>query len=248
MAPSPFAIKVKGTGQLIRLNSVATAGRGAKALQKHNDWNCKSSDVTRVHAVFSTTLVDGLYTLHVEDLGSREGTYVNGERIHGRAIVPCGATLRLGMEESAVVSRFPMLRFDSIDLHGETFELKLENVELIRLLKRCSTWDQFTSIFREYAKLKDEPHVRIMSMEMANEEGTTVGVLTPDVPLSECYRPTREGPEKKLPKRSKFSFVSVEEYESMFSNPFDDSKGPLLFSQLKFGYTFRWQERRYVPQ
>ena len=66
----------------IGLNNVATAGRGAKALQKHNDWNCKSSDVTRVHAIFSTTYVDGLYTLHVEDLGSREGTYVNGERIH----------------------------------------------------------------------------------------------------------------------------------------------------------------------
>jgi hypothetical protein len=247
MASSPFAIKVKGTGQLIRLGSVATAGRGAKALQKQNDWNCKSADVTRVHAIFSTTLVDGLYTLHVEDLGSREGTFVNGERIHGRAIVPCGATLRLGMEESAVVSRFPMLRFDSIDLHGETFELKLDNVELIRLLKRCTEWGQFTSIFREYAMLKEEPQVRIMSMEMANEEGSTVGIITPDVPIAECYRPSREGPLKKLPSRSKFKFVSVEEYESMFTNPFDEGAGPLLFTQLKFGYTLRWQERRYVP-
>merc|ERR1712054_700824 len=102
------------------------------------------------------------------------------------------------MEELATVTRFPILRFDRIDLHGETFQLKLDNVELIRLLKRCATWQQFTSVFREYAMLKEEPDVRIMSMEMANEEGTAVGVITPDVPISECYRPTREGSERKL--------------------------------------------------
>jgi hypothetical protein len=191
--------------------------------------------------------VDGLYTLHVEDLGSREGTYVNGERVHGRAIVPCGGTVRLGMEESVVVARFPMLRFEPIDLHGETFELKLDNVELIRLLKRCTEWQQFVSIFREYAMLKEEPHVRIISMELANEDGARCGVITPNVPLEECYRPTREGPERKLPKRSKFTFASVEEYESIFSNPFDELAGPVLFAQLTYGYTLRWQERRYMP-
>ena len=232
---------------MIRLPNVATAGRGSKALQRANDWSGKSSDVSRVHAIFSTTYVDGLYTLHVEDLGSREGTFVNDERVHGRSIVPCGATVRLGMEESAVVSRFPMLRFDPIDLHGETFVLKLDNVELIRLLKRCATWQQFTSVLREYAMMKEEPNVRIMSMEMANEDGTTVGVITPDVPMEECYRPLREGPERKLPSRSKFTLVSVEEYESLFTNPFDETAGPLLYAQLTFGYTLRWQERRYTP-
>ena len=57
-----------------------------------NDLVVDDGSVSRAHALFE--LLSG--TWFVEDLGSRNGTYLNGQRISGRRVVRPGDEIRLG--------------------------------------------------------------------------------------------------------------------------------------------------------
>jgi|UPI000688445F pSer/pThr/pTyr-binding forkhead associated (FHA) protein len=66
-----------------------TLGRGA-----HNDIVIPSAEVSRQHAVIT---VEAAFTT-IRDLGSRNGTYVNGDRIENQALVD-GDVIRVGTHE-----------------------------------------------------------------------------------------------------------------------------------------------------
>ena len=58
-----------------------------------SDLVVEDGSVSRVHALFER--LGGVW--FVEDLGSRNGTYVNGQRISGRRLVRPGDEVRLGV-------------------------------------------------------------------------------------------------------------------------------------------------------
>ena len=73
-------------GQLVNLSDDLTIGR------ENADLTIADGDLSRRHAVVRRT-ADGL---EIEDLGSKNGTFVDGRRIAGPTIVVEGARLELG--------------------------------------------------------------------------------------------------------------------------------------------------------
>jgi hypothetical protein len=69
------------------------AGRCSIGSSTDSDVVVDETSVSRVHALFEQ--VGGV--LFVEDLGSRNGTFVNGQRISGRRVVRPGDEIRLGV-------------------------------------------------------------------------------------------------------------------------------------------------------
>jgi pSer/pThr/pTyr-binding forkhead associated (FHA) protein len=69
------------------------AGRCSIGSSNDSDVVVDEASVSRVHALFEQ--LGGVW--FVEDLGSRNGTYVNGQRISGRRVVRPGDEIRLGV-------------------------------------------------------------------------------------------------------------------------------------------------------
>jgi diguanylate cyclase (GGDEF)-like protein len=74
-------------GRAIRLDKSSTIGRGAEA-----DVVVRDPALSRVHA----RLVRDAEKYYIEDLGSRNGTFVGSERVYGRRALPAGSRLTLG--------------------------------------------------------------------------------------------------------------------------------------------------------
>jgi pSer/pThr/pTyr-binding forkhead associated (FHA) protein len=74
-------------GRVYELQGVATLGRAASARVVLED-----SSVSAQHALLRP--VDGIWT--IEDLGSRNGTLVNGRKITGAVDLSCGDSIQLG--------------------------------------------------------------------------------------------------------------------------------------------------------
>jgi pSer/pThr/pTyr-binding forkhead associated (FHA) protein len=77
-----------GAGRMVAVAATVTIGRGRDA-----DLVLADELVSRLHAQVT---LDGPGAV-VEDLGSRNGTYVNGERIHGPVRLEPGDQLQLGV-------------------------------------------------------------------------------------------------------------------------------------------------------
>jgi hypothetical protein len=85
-----YLVSVEGpdTGRWIKLGErPVTGGRGPNL-----DIVLVDSQVSRLHLLVS--VIDG--TVHVEDLGSTNGTFIDGQRIDKRAVLPVGSVLRVG--------------------------------------------------------------------------------------------------------------------------------------------------------
>lgn len=83
-------------GSVVRLENSATLGRGAEA-----DIRILDTGVSRLHSQF---VVDG-GVVHVRDLGSRNGTHVNGERIAQQELAD-GDEVEIGVGTTIRVSAF----------------------------------------------------------------------------------------------------------------------------------------------
>jgi len=81
-------IEGRESGRWIRLGETPLAGGRDANL----DLVFEEGEVSRLHVL--VTVIDG--TVVVEDLGSTNGTFVDGRRITRRASVPVGSVLRVG--------------------------------------------------------------------------------------------------------------------------------------------------------
>src|SRR5919112_3638826 len=77
------------SGQQIEIGQELQIGRSAGAEGRRGD----DPEISRQHARFSR---DAQGQLVVEDLGSTNGTYVNGQRISGQQVLNPGDTVQMG--------------------------------------------------------------------------------------------------------------------------------------------------------
>jgi DNA-binding CsgD family transcriptional regulator len=89
-----WALRV-GEHELLIAGAVFVVGRGA-----HADLQLDDESVSRRHALFR---VDDDEAPTVEDLGSRNGTYVNDRRIAGRVTLALGDVVALGSAELTLI-------------------------------------------------------------------------------------------------------------------------------------------------
>jgi DNA-binding CsgD family transcriptional regulator len=89
-----WALRV-GEQELLIASAVFVVGRGAYA-----DLQLEDESVSRRHALFR---IDDDATLTVEDLGSRNGTYVNDRRIAGRVSLSLGDHVALGSVDLTLI-------------------------------------------------------------------------------------------------------------------------------------------------
>ena len=82
-------------GRRIRVSGRLTLGRGDDASVVIDD-----AEISRAHAVLHATDAG----LEIEDLGSLNGTWVNGERISGRKLLVAGDQLKLGETKAEVLA------------------------------------------------------------------------------------------------------------------------------------------------
>jgi two-component system cell cycle response regulator len=94
-----------GVGEVFALDKPRTVGRGYDA-----DVRIQDSGISRRHARFAPA--DGRVV--IEDLGSTNGTFVNGVRIAGRHVLADGDKLQFGT--------FTVLRFEYRDEADEAFQ------------------------------------------------------------------------------------------------------------------------------
>jgi pSer/pThr/pTyr-binding forkhead associated (FHA) protein len=93
--PQLFLMTTEGaTRQVLLKPHDNTLGRAA-----HNDIVIQSAEASRQHAVIN---VEAAFT-SIRDLGSRNGTYVNGDRIENQVLID-GDIIRLGSHELRFVA------------------------------------------------------------------------------------------------------------------------------------------------
>ena len=94
-----FAVEFAGTGERFTLGE----GKNEVGRSRRCRVRIDSPDVSRHHAVF--TIAAG--AVRLEDLGSRNHTFVEGERIEGEVVVEHGARVRFGTLEARLVVADP---------------------------------------------------------------------------------------------------------------------------------------------
>jgi hypothetical protein len=84
-----YLVSVTGSRLPLRRGHRYIVGRGRDADIVLND-----AMSSRHHAVLE--VADGIDAVSVDDMDSRNGTYLNGRRIHGPTVIPDGGRLRVG--------------------------------------------------------------------------------------------------------------------------------------------------------
>ncbi len=134
--------------QRARFSTCLTVGR-----HPTNDLRLQEPAVSSFHAVIEW-VEDGWY---VRDLGSRNGTSLNGRRLQGRASLSRGDVLRFARGPAWRVERLAAKQGDRMDDHGRTSGLQRSLPEDLRLeLRRegpgegsvCVSWGEQAHEFR----------------------------------------------------------------------------------------------------
>ncbi len=113
-SPSVFLIMVSGgmPGSMLRLDAHGTTiGRSAESTYQLLD-----ATVSRRHALF---LIDGSGGVHITDLGSTNGTFVEGERI------PTGSSRPLASGERIQLGKTVVMKLLRLDPNDERFQREL---------------------------------------------------------------------------------------------------------------------------
>jgi pSer/pThr/pTyr-binding forkhead associated (FHA) protein len=134
-----------------------------------------SDNVSRKHARIYT--VDG--RCYVEDLGSSNGVFVNGRRIHEAFQIEASAQIKVGdfyiLVQTAVQDDgvFGRLRGKNLEFADETYEIN-EKVMLVGRGKDCGLTFVDGSISRAHAKFTVDPSGSIILEDLNSSNGTFV--------------------------------------------------------------------------
>ncbi len=184
-SPSVFLIMVSGgmPGSMLQLDAHGTTlGRSAESTFQLLD-----ATVSRRHAMF---LIDGEGGVHVTDLGSTNGTFVEGERISGGSsrLLVNGERIQLG---KTVV--FKLVKLDSNDerFQRELFERSVRD-PLTGLYNRAYFLDQITGLVHRCATGTMGLAVMMLDVDHFKQVNDSHGHVAGDQVLREVAEVLRE--------------------------------------------------------